>query len=183
MSKKICIHLANGFEEVEAVVSADILRRAGYNVLLVSTTGERIVKGAHDIAVVADELIENVDYSNVDMMLLPGGMPGTSNLDTCQLLKDNLLSFYKNKKWIAAICAAPMILGKMGILKNVTATCYPGFEQYLQNAFVTSRDVEVSDNFITARGIGAAIKFALVIVQIFSGKELAERLASDMVVE
>ena len=129
--KKAIVFLANGFEEMEATGTVDVLRRGGIGVKTVSITNERKVVGAHHMEYMADALFSEIDFSDVDALILPGGMPGSSNLNECEPLKERLIEQYKNNKIVAAICAAPMVLGGLGLLKGRRATCYPGFEPKL----------------------------------------------------
>ena len=122
---------ADGFEEIEAFTAVDTLRRAGLNVQIVSVTPDEIVMGAHDVSLLCDINFENCDFFDADLLLLPGGMPGAATLDKHEGLRKLLLDFAAKGKPIAAICAAPMVLGKLGLLKGRKATCYPSFEQYL----------------------------------------------------
>ncbi|MDD4108774.1 MAG: DJ-1/PfpI family protein [Prolixibacteraceae bacterium] len=182
MKTKVTVHLAEGFEEIEAVSIIDVLRRASFETLVVSVTGKLAVKGAHGLVINADTLFEDVDYKTTDMIILPGGMPGASNLKNHAGLRDKILEFREEGKPLGAICAAPMVFGDLGILKNRNATCYPGFENQLTDARVTGSEVELAGNIITGKGPGAAIKFALGIVKMLKGKELAEELAQDLIV-
>jgi len=180
--KKIAVHLAEGFEEIEAVSIIDVLRRAEINVTIVSVTEKSEVTGSHGIKINADQLFNVINYELIDMIILPGGMPGASNLNNHLGLREQILNFYDNKKLLGAICAAPLVFGSLGILKDKKATCYPGFENQLHGAIVTGENIEVSDNIITAKGAGVAIDFALKIVEILKGKELANKLAQKMIV-
>jgi protein deglycase len=179
---KIAVHLGEGFEEIEAISIIDVLRRAGLNVVSVSVTRQLMVTGSHEIPVIADELFENVNYDLVDMIVLPGGMPGAKNLNDHQGLKNQIENFNKQGKLLGAICAAPLVFGQLGILKGKKVTCYPGFENYLDGAEITDSPVEVDANIITGRGVGVAIEFALKIVEQLKNKELAKELAAKMVV-
>jgi len=179
--KKIAVLLAEGFEEIEAVNIIDVLRRAEINVKAVSITENLEVTGSHGIKIIADKLFQDVNYNLVDMIILPGGMPGATNLNNHLGLREQILNFYDNKKLLGAICAAPMVFGNLGILKNKYATCYPGFENQLHGAIATGEDIEVADNIITGKGAGVAIEFALKIVEIIKGKELATKLAQKMI--
>lgn len=179
---KVYVHLADGFEEIEALTVIDVLRRAGIDTRAVSVTGRKEVVGAHQIKVVSDLLFEDADYSEADMMILPGGMPGTVNLDKHEGLKSKILEFRDKGKWLAAICAAPSILGKLGLLGGKTATCYPGFEKFLTGAKTSKNPVEVSGNVITSRGPGTAMYFALEIVRIIKGEGMAQKLKEGMIV-
>lgn len=182
MGKIITVHLAEGFEEIEAVSIIDVLRRAGMTVVTVSVTGQTEVKGAHDITITADKLFEQVNYSTVEMIVLPGGMPGAQNLKNHSGLREQILQFNKSGKPLGAICAAPMVFGNLELLNGKNATCFPGFESELKGANVTGNPVEVADNIITGKGAGVAIQFALKIVEHFKGKNAADELGNRMVV-
>lgn len=173
---KVCTFLANGFEEVEALSVVDVLKRANIEVVMVSITGELKVKGAHNIEIMADMLYENVNFEDVDVLFLPGGMPGTKNLDNHKALNEKLVEFDNSKKLVTAICAAPMVLGHLGILKGKNATCYPGFEDELVGANVLYDNVVVDDNVITSRGMGTAIELGLKLVEILVDEDTSEKL-------
>ncbi len=179
---KIAIFLAEGFEEIEAVSIIDVLRRASLHVDLVSITGKKEVRGAHNITIIADAIFEDHDFTANEALVLPGGMPGAENLKSHNGLRELIVKFNDEKKPIGAICAAPMVLGELGILYHKNATCYPGFEQYLDGAIITGNDYEVSENIVTGKGAGVAIEFALQIVGIMRGKTIAEELANKMMV-
>ncbi len=166
----IYIFLAEGFEEVEALAPLDILRRAGVSVQLVSVTDNLIVSGTHSVKVEADTLIKDIDFGNADMLVLPGGLPGATNLDKCEVLCRGLVGQYNAGKKISAICAAPMVLGHLGLLNGVKATCYPGFETELIGADYTASLVECDGQFITGKGPGAAMEFGFKILESI-GKE------------
>ncbi|UUV17740.1 DJ-1/PfpI family protein [Fusobacteria bacterium ZRK30] len=181
--KKVVLYLAEGFEEIEALTTADILRRAGIEVDLVAVGSKKEVSGAHKIRVVADTLIEDLSHEKYDMMILPGGMPGTLNLDSSKILKKQIIDFDLESKFIGAICAAPLVIGKMGFLEDRQATCYPGVESQLFGAtYREDLDVVVDGNFITSRGPGTAIPFALKLVELLKGEEISKNLASDLLV-
>ena len=167
--KSICIFLANGFEEVEALLPLDVMRRGGLNVKTVSVTGTRIVMGAHRIPVEADLLFEELDEKDVEMIVLPGGMPGAANLDEHAGLDKLICCFAAENKPMAAICAAPLVFGKRGLLKGKKATCYPGFESYLEGAECTGAMVQIADNFILGKGPAAAPEFGFAILEKFVG--------------
>jgi 4-methyl-5(b-hydroxyethyl)-thiazole monophosphate biosynthesis len=175
--KKVFLFLAEGFEETEAITVADMLRRAEIELLLVSVTGNKTVTGAHGIQVIADTLFEETDFSKGDLLVLPGGMPGTKNLDAHNGLKELIKDYYEQKKLIAAICAAPMILGQMGLLKGRKATAYPGFETYLSGATVVDEEAVVSDRIITSKGPGTAVEFSLAIFECLLDEMHAEKVA------
>ena len=174
---------ADGFEEIEALTTVDILRRAGLNVKIVSVTPDEIVIGAHGISILCDVNFENCDFHDASLLVLPGGMPGASTLDKHQRLKDLLLKFTKEQKPIAAICAAPMVLGKLGLLKGKQVTCYPGFEQYLEGAVCLDASVVTDGLFITGRGPGAALEFSLAIVKQLLGTAKVDELIAAMCVK
>ncbi len=177
---KIGIFLAKGFEEIEALTVVDICRRAGITVNMVSV-GDLVVEGSHGIQVTADALLQEVDFEEFDMLVLPGGMPGTRNLEACDVLMEQVDAFYERGKYVAAICAAPSVLGHRGILKGREACCYPGFEEELTGAKVVYDPVAVSDHVITSRGMGCAIDFALVITEVFCGTDMSEQLAKAVI--
>ena len=179
---KVYLHLADGFEEIEAISVVDILRRADIDVTTVSVTGKREVVGAFKIPVIADVLFENVDYTNANMIILPGGLQGTKVLEEHTGLKNQMLSFSVQDKWIAAICAAPAILGKMGLLEGKTAVCYPGQEQHLRGAVNPQENVVVDGKLITSRGPGTAFEFGLKIVEIIKGIDFANIIKGKMLI-
>ena len=180
---KIAVHFATGFEEIEAVTIVDVLRRAKIETLMVSVADRRIVTGAHNIQLACDTMFEELDYSDVDMILLPGGMPGSANLKNHQGLKKEILNFSKDGKPLGAICAAPMVLGELGLLKGKDAVCYPGFEEHLKGARIQDEKVVQSGDFITAKGPGAAIEFALKVVSLLKDQQTADSLRKDMIAE
>jgi len=180
MKKKIAVHLADGFEEIEAISIVDVLRRAEIEVVTVSVNGKHEVVGAHHIKILADTLFEQVNYDEFYMIVLPGGMPGAANLDAHSGLKKVILKYNTEKKQLAAICAAPLVYGNLGILEGKEAVCYPGFESYLKGARVLQIPVIESGNVITGSGPGSAIKFALKIVEKVVSIEKAELLAKQM---
>ena len=182
MKKNIFILLAFGFEEIEAVTIIDVLRRAGFNVTTVSTTGFRKVTGAHHISIEADKLFEESNFNGADMIILPGGMPGATNLQAHQGLINQLNAFYEEGKSIGAICAAPMILGSLGFLKGRKAVCYPGFESKLEGATIIDAPFALDGNIITGKGVGTALEFSLEIVRMFKGNQLAQELRSALVI-
>ena len=165
----IYVFFANGFEEVEALAPVDILRRAAHEVQMVGVGG-KFVKGAHGITVACDIEAPQVSLANMEMAVLPGGMPGTLNLEKSEIVQ--IVAEYAIEKNIplGAICAAPSILGHAGLLEGRKATCFPGFEQELTGAEVTGAPVEVDGKLITARGAGCAVDFALALVELLDGK-------------
>lgn len=178
---KTAIFLADGFEEIEALTVVDLLRRAGIEIVMTSIMGQKSVNGSHGIKVEADELLENLDFDSVDMIILPGGMPGTTNLDNCEPLKAKIREFNDSGKLLAAICAAPTVYGKMGLLKGKKACCFPGREPDLLGADVQTTEVAKDGNFITSRGMGTAIPFGLAIIAQFQGEDAASEMAKKIV--
>lgn len=179
----IYVFFAEGFEEVEALTPVDVLRRGGLNVKTVSVTGNKQVTGAHGVPVVCDSLFDEQSFSDAAMVVLPGGMPGAQNLSEHEGLRKLILAFDADKKPLAAICAAPMVYGKLGLLKGKNATCYPGFEKYLEGANYTAELVEQDGHFITGKGPGAAMCFAFTILEHFCGKEKVRELKAAMIIE
>lgn len=181
--KKAYVHFAEGFEEIEALTIVDVLRRAEIPTEMVSVTGHRQVSGAHGIKIITDVVFEDIDYSTAAIMVLPGGLPGAKNLQDHEGLSKVLEQKASENEPIAAICAAPMVLGELGILEGKDASCYPGFENHLKGATI-KYDLSVkSDNIITGRGPGAALNFSLEIVSELKGKEKAAELAKGMIVQ
>jgi 4-methyl-5(b-hydroxyethyl)-thiazole monophosphate biosynthesis len=177
--KKVIVFLAEGFEEIEAISIIDILRRAEITVTSVSVSKNKKVKGAHNIHIEADKLFDEVDFSNYDMLVLPGGMPGAKNLNEHEGVKEQLKAFAQDKL-IGAICAAPMVLGSMGLLKGKRATCYPGFEPELIEATVTNEPVTVDGNIITGKGPAYAIQFSLQLVETLAGKAAHDEVSNAL---
>lgn len=156
--------LANGFEETEAIAPIDLLRRAGKKVITVGV-GDNIIVGSHGIPVVADTIAQEAPLTDeLEMIILPGGMPGTLNLEKSEYVQAAIDFCVKNNKFIGAICAAPSILGHKGILKGKTAVCYTGFEEQLEGAVIGNGPVSRDGNIITARGAGVAVQFGLELV-------------------
>lgn len=172
----IYVFLADGFEEIEALAPVDFLKRAGVEVLTVGVTGKNPC-GAHGIRVEADVVLEDISLDdNVEGVILPGGMPGADNLNNCVEVH-KAIDFCNGKgKIISAICAAPFVLGKRGLLKGKKATCFPGFEQYLEGATVENDGVVKDGNIITARGAGVAWEFGAEIAAALVGKEKSDSI-------
>lgn len=171
---------ADGFEEIEALATIDTLRRAGLEVQIVSVTPDEMVVGAHDISVLCDVKFDDCDFSDAKLLFLPGGMPGAATLDKHAGLRELILDFAKSNKPIAAICAAPMVLGKLGLLKGRKATCYPSFEQYLEGAECVGELVVKDGNIVTGMGPGASMDFALALVEVLVGKDKVKELEEAM---
>lgn len=169
--------LVDGFEEIEALETLDIMRRAGLDVATVGLNSE-VVSGAHNIKVFSDISFDAVDENAMEMLILPGG-PGHTALDDERVysLIDNCV---ENDKYIAAICAAPSIVGKRGIAEGKKVTCFPGFEQYMLGADVTGAKLEHDGKLITAKGAGAAADFGFEIVEVFKGTDAKNTLKAQM---
>ena len=180
----IYMFLANGFEEIEALCPLDLLRRAGLEVTTVGVGGEMIC-GSHGITVAAD--IPEGMYADAapDMVILPGGMPGSKNLDGSRVVDMALRAASRKGAYIAAICAAPMVLGKRGYLKGKAAVCFPGFEEYLTDAILQPKGVKVvtDGKIITAVGMGAAVEFGLSLVRVLKGDDAANALRSAILAD
>lgn len=179
--KKIAVFLADGFEEVEGLAPIDMCRRAGIEVTTVSIGDSKDILGSHDIIIKADRLFDEVNYDEMDMLLLPGGGKGTENLENCGKLLDLLRKADSEGKKIAAICAAPRVLGKLGLLKGQKAVCFPGNEEYLKGAEIAAGEKAViSGRFVTARGMGAALEFGAAVIESLIGREKAEEILSKI---
>lgn len=180
--KESFVFLAQGFEEVEALTAVDVLRRAGMNVKTVSITSALQVTGAHGITVNADVIFDNTLFSSPEWLILPGGMPGATNLYSCAPLQGLLRRQSQSETGkIAAICAAPaVVLGQLGLLEGREATCYPGFEDMLKGSEVTGAPVTADDKFVLGNGPATALKWALTIVKEAKGIETAEEIANGM---
>ncbi|MDR0794978.1 MAG: DJ-1/PfpI family protein [Tannerella sp.] len=177
---KAYLFLATGFEEIEAIATIDILRRGGVDVKTVSITGNHTVSGVHQIPVWADYLFEEADFSDGDTFILPGGGPGSFMLNDDERLKQLLVEKNEQNKWIAAICAAPLVLGGLGLLKGKKAICYPGMESYIEGAILTHSPVVTDGNIITGMGPGQAFNFGLAILAKMQGQEAADKVARDL---
>lgn len=179
--KKVYVFLADGFEDVEALIPVDVWRRGGLEVVTVSTTEFPLVQTAHGVNIEADIMFEQGDFSDADLLFLPGGMPGASNLfehkGVCKAVVDQ---FAAGKK-IAAICAAPaVVFGQLGLLEGKKATCYPGFEQMLDGAAYTADLVTVDGNITTAEGPAAAFPFAYELLAQLADQKTADQIAEGM---
>lgn len=180
---KVYVFLADGFEEIEGLVVVDLLRRAEISVKTVSISGDLKVIGAHQIVVEADQIFEETDFNNICLLVLPGGMPGTLNLGKHKELTDLLKKHHLERKKIAAICAAPSILGDLGIIGGKRATSYPGFENRLKGAILSTDTVVISDNITTSRGAGTAIPFALSLIAQIKGEDQADKIKKSIIYE
>ncbi len=177
---KVYLFLANGFEEIEGLTVVDLLRRAEIGIEMISIEDSIYVTGSHNITIKADHLIQDVDLDSVDMLVLPGGMPGTIHLLHNMTLVEKVKKFHEEGKMLAAICAAPSVLGAYGVLNGKDAVCYPGFEEKLLGANVKQDSVVKDGNVITARGMGVANDFALKIIEHFMGEEKAKEVQESV---
>ena len=179
---KVYVFLANGFEDVEALIPVDVLRRGGVEVVTVSTTGEgQVVESSHQVQFIADAMIEDCNFSDADLLLLPGGMPGASNLYQHQGVREAVLRQHEAGKRLAAICAAPgVVLGQLGILKGKKATCYPGFESMLDGATYTAALCTVDGPVTTGEGPAAAFPFAYELLSQLVDQQTADQIAEGM---
>lgn len=179
--KKIAIFFAEGYEEIEALTVVDLCRRAGILVDMVSVTDSLQVTGAHGIPVVMDKMLAEVEFDTLDMLVLPGGMPGTRNLEQVPLLMEQVKAFAAAGKYIAAICAAPSVFGHLGLLEGKNACCYPGFEEELTGANVMFHPCEADGNIITSRGMGCAIDFSLKIIEKLKNDDTASQIGRQII--
>lgn len=178
---KVCVFFGEGFEEVEALAVVDLLRREKIDTDMVSIMEDRTVNGSHNIKVVTDKLLSEVDFEKTDVIVLPGGLAGTKNLEACKALMEQVDAFAANGKTVCAICAAPSILGHRGLLKGKRAIAYPGFEKELEGAEIVYEPAVVDGRIITGRGMGCAIDFGLAIVEYLKDKETKDALAEKIV--
>lgn len=180
---KVLIFFGTGYEEIEALTVVDILRRAGIEIQMVSITGEKTVTSSHKVTVEMDALLEEADFDGADVLVLPGGMPGTKNLEACEPLMEQVDRFVQEGKIVAAICAAPSILGHRGHLQGKKACSFPSFEDHLTGAEVLHQPAVTDGNIITGRGMGAAVPFGLAILEKLQGSEAAAEMAQRIVFE
>ncbi len=179
--KKVFEFLADGFEDIEALAPVDILRRGGVDIVTVSIMDTIMVKSAHGVEMKADVMFDDVCLDDADLFLLPGGMPGAENLKNHEGLRKALLRHNEEGKKIGAICAAPMVLGDLGILRGKRATCYPGFETMLEGAEYTAELFTVDGNIITGRGPAAAFPYAYKIAEWYIGEQNVKALEDGMI--
>ncbi len=175
----IYLFLANGFEEIEAIAPLDILRRAELEVITVGVTG-KTVRGAHGITVAADIEAKDATLEHLDMVVLPGGMPGTLNLEKSEIVQYFIDFCAHNDKWLAAICAAPSILGHAGLLNGRRYTCFPGYETQGQEGIYTAAPVEQDGKLVTAAGAGVALEFGFKLVEVLLGRQRADGIKAAM---
>ena len=177
---RVCIFFAPGLEEIEGLTVVDLMRRADIPISIVSIGDSLEITGAHGIRITADSRFVDMDFSGTEMLVLPGGAPGTCNLNACEPLKALLRDFYDKGKYIGAICAAPMILGHLGFLKGRKATCYPGFEKDLIGAVHVTDEAVIDGHIITSRGLGTAIEFAASLISLLTDEATAEDIKKSV---
>lgn len=178
---KIGIFMADGCEEIEGLTVVDVVRRAKMEIVTISVTGKKEVTGSHNVTFFADALASEVNYDELDGIVLPGGMPGILNLGADETVNRVIKEFAAAGKLVCAICAAPSVLGAAGILEGKHATCHPGFEEKLIGATTSEDEVVVDGNIITSRGMGTAIAFALSIVRYFKDDAAVEEIKKGLV--
>ncbi|MCQ2094301.1 MAG: DJ-1/PfpI family protein [Bacteroidaceae bacterium] len=181
---KVYFFLATGFQETEAIAPLTICRRTELEVITVSVTGNLLVESALGVTVKADVLFEDIkDFSDATMLVMPGGMPGSTNLRDCRKLDPVIRDHFAAGKPLAAICAAPIVYGSKGLLKGRRATCYPGNEGELEGATYTGAQVEIDGQFITGKGPGSSLRFGYAIVEYLLGKETVDAVKKQMMYE
>ena len=178
---KILAFFANGCEEIEGLTVVDLARRAGIETEMVSINETTTVEGSHKIKFTTDTTIVDVDFESGDMIFLPGGLSGTNNLYNCEVLTDKIKEYFEKGKRLAAVCAAPSVFGRLGLLKGRKAVCYPGFEDELKGATVLQVPVVTDGNITTSRGMGTTIELGLEIIRLFKGETAAEEMAQKIV--
>lgn len=178
---KVGVFMADGCEEIEALTVVDIARRAGIETAMISVSGKKEVTSAHRVTFQTDIPAEYMDYDMLDAIVLPGGMPGTKNLGANEIVQKTIAKFAAEGKLVAAICAAPSVLGLAGLLEGKAATCYPGFEDKLLGATAVTEPVVVDGNIITSRGMGTAIEFSLAIVEYLIDAEKANSIREGII--
>lgn len=179
---KVIVLLADGFEECEALIVVDLLRRAGIETILASVMERLEVDSSRHIKIMADILAEEANYEDTDLLFLPGGRLGTENLWKSELVKQQCLRFAKDKQ-VAAICAAPSILAELSLLDGKKATCHPDYEDKMQGAILTKHSVTVSGNIITGQGLGATFLFAFELIRILVGEEKVSQIKKSICYE
>ena len=178
----IYVFLAPGFEETEAIAPVDILRRAGCEVVTAATgtDGDYRVRGSHNIKITADIRESDVTTDNMEGVILPGGMPGTLNLEKSPVVRQSVMYCHENNLPVCAICAAPSIPGHMGLLEGKEAICFPGFESELKGARISENSVCADGNMLTAKGAGVAVEFGLAAVAMLKGQAAADKIRSAL---
>lgn len=177
---KVYQFMANGFEDIEALAPVDILRRGGVDIKTVSITGSREVTSAHGVTILADITFEEASLDDADLLMLPGGMPGAANLRDHKALGEALVKQAQRGGMVSAICAAPMVLGTLGLLRGKRATCYPGFEDFLEGAQHTGAMCTVDGNITTGKGPGAALEYGYTLLTQLTNEQTAREVAEGM---
>lgn len=177
---KVYMFLANGSEEIESLIPVDVFRRGGVEVKTVSITGSEYVEMAHGVTVKADMKFEDASFEDADLLMLPGGLPGATNLNEHEGVREAILKQYESGKLVSAICAAPMVFGSLGIVKDKRATCYPGFEKYLDGAQYTHELCTVDGNVITGEGPAATLPYAYTLLAMLTTEQTAHAVAEGM---
>ncbi len=175
------IFLATGYEEVEMLTVVDMLRRADIEIDMVSITDSPAVTSSHNVTIQADRLLKDADFESAQILILPGGIPGTPNLQACGLLCEKLKEFADNGKKLAAVCAAPTILASLGLLEGKRATCYPSHADRLTGAQYVKQPVVTDGNIITSRGMGTCIEFAAAIIEAMKDKAAADEVKEKII--
>lgn len=180
---KTYVFFADGFEEIEAIGTVDILRRSGMNVVTVSVKDTHEVTGAHNVTIKTDILLPEVTLDNAEWLILPGGMPGAENLHNCKPLQELLKAQNAKKGKIAAICASPaVVLGQLGLIEGKRATCYPGFEKLCKGAKMEDVRCVTEDNIVTANGPSSVTNMCYAIITISKGRQKADEVMTGMLI-
>ncbi len=177
---KAYMFLADGSEEIESLIPVDVFRRGGVEIKTVSINGSEYIKASHGVEIKADLKFEDADLSDADLLMLPGGLPGATNLNAHEGVRQALLRQYESGKLVAAICAAPMVLGSLGIVNGKRATCYPGFEKYLDGAEYTRELCTVDGNVVTGEGPAATLPYAYTLLRMLTSEQTAHSVAEGM---
>lgn len=177
---KVYTFIADGTEEVEALTVVDLLRRGKVDVEIISINEEPLIESSHKVKIIADDVFVNKNFDDGDALFIPGGLPGTLNLEANEGLKQLIKKYYDEGKFVTAICAAPSILGHMNILNGRKATCFPGYEEDLYGATVTGGSVEQDGNVITAKGLGAAIDLGLHMLKVLVNEETSNTIGKKI---
>ncbi|MBE6926937.1 MAG: DJ-1/PfpI family protein [Ruminococcaceae bacterium] len=176
----VYILLGKGFEEAEAIIPCDLLRRAGVEVQF-AAVGSKTVAGGHRIEINADCMLEEIDFDKAEMIVLPGGMGGVQSISQCTEALEAVKRMHAQGKYVAAICAAPTILAKLGLLSGKKATCYPGMENEMEDAIMCNADAVTDGKLITGRAAGTAFDFALALIEALCGADRANQIATGVV--
>lgn len=180
--KKVLMPFADGFEMVEALTVVDILRRGGVEITMCSITDKLLITSVHNVNVEMDCKLSEVDINDFDGIILPGGAPGTVNLANSSLVCDCVTKLYKDKKLVAAICAAPIVLGKCGILADKQATCYPNFEKDLKaKELIRDKMVVVDKNVVTSRGMATSMEFGFTLLSMLTDNETSQKIRKSVI--